>query len=83
MPPWFIALVFTLLGIVAAWAIRNSLSSGIAGNGLYRFDVNTNPLGFAAIIAGKAFVIVFAIVEILHALGLTGDPRLMPRALFG
>jgi hypothetical protein len=83
MPPWFIALIFTLLGIIAAGAIRNSLSSGIAGNGLYRFDVNTNPLGFAAIIAGKAFVMVFAIAEILHAFGVTGDPGLMLRALFG
>lgn len=83
MPPWFIALVFTLLGIIAAWAIRNSLSSGMAGNGLYRFDVNINPLGFSAVIAGKALVIVLAIAEILHALGLTGDPMLVLRAVFG
>jgi hypothetical protein len=84
MPQWFIATVFALLGICAAWGIYRSLSSGVAYDEIYRFEIDSNPLGFATVIAGRILlVIAFAIAVILHALGFIGDPISMLRGIFG
>jgi hypothetical protein len=66
--------IFASMAVIAAWSILNDLSTGVARDELYRFSLDTNPLGFVAIIGGKMFVIVFAIAMILHAFGLAGDP---------
>jgi hypothetical protein len=79
----WMAAIFGALGAVAAWAIRHDLRAGVSGDGLYRFDRDTHPLGFAAIIAGKAFVVAFGMAEILFAAGLGDDPMLLLRRLFG
>ncbi|MCA0045455.1 hypothetical protein LB577_00570 [Mesorhizobium sp. B283B1A] len=83
MPQWFIATVFGLLALAAVWGIYRSLSSGVANDGIYRFDVDKNPLGFALVIASRTLIIAFAVAVILHALGLIGDPVSMLRSLFG
>jgi hypothetical protein len=77
----FIARVFTSLGVIAPGRSGVRHPSGMAGTGLYRFDVNTSPLGSAAILAGKAFVIVFAIAEIPHARDLAGSRADAARAV--
>jgi hypothetical protein len=51
--------------------------------GLYHFRRDESPLGFAAVMAGKLFVLGFGIAEILRALKLCGDPMAPLRALFG
>jgi hypothetical protein len=78
-----IAVIFGLLAAAAAYGIRQALVTGVAGDGLYNFDRDESPLGFAAVMAGKFFVLGFGIAEILHALGLCGDPMVPLRALFG
>jgi hypothetical protein len=83
MSPTGIAIVFGLLAAAAAYGIRRALITGVAGDGLYRFQRDESPLGFAAVMAGKLFVLGFGIAEILHALNLCGDPMVPLRALFG
>jgi hypothetical protein len=83
MPPWGMAAIFGGLAAVAAWAIWRDLKVGIAGDGLYRFREDANPLGFAAIIGGKLFVLAFGVAQILYAAGLGDDPMLLLRKLFG
>jgi hypothetical protein len=83
MSPTGIAIVFGLLAAAAAYGIRQALITGVAGDGLYRFQRDESPLGFAAVMAGKLFVLGFGIAEILHALNLCGDPMVPLRALFG
>jgi hypothetical protein len=82
MPPWFMAILFGGLGLVAAWAIRRDLASGVARDSLYRFSADKNPLGFGALLAGKALVVILGAWEMAHALGLAGDPlRVLKSAL--
>jgi hypothetical protein len=81
MSPAWIAVIFTFLAACAAWGIRSAFRTGVAGDGLYRFDRDESPIGFAVLIAGKLLVIGFAAAEILHALKLCGDPVVMLRAL--
>ena len=50
---------------------------------IYAFREDENPAGFMAVTAGKMFVLVFGIAEVLHAFGLCGDPMAPLRALFG
>jgi hypothetical protein len=83
MSPTGIAIVFGLLAAAAAYGIRRALITGVAGDGLYRFQRDESPLGFAAVMAGKLFVLGFGIAEILHALNLCGDLMVPLRALFG
>ena len=42
-----------------------------------------NPLGFAAIIGGKLFVLAFGVAQILYVAGLGDDPMLLLRKLLG
>jgi hypothetical protein len=83
MPVWGMAAIFGILGAIAAWTIRRDLAIGVTGDGLYTFRQDTSPVGFAAVIAGKAFVVAFAIAEILYAAGLGDDPMVLLRRLFG
>jgi hypothetical protein len=83
MSPTGIAVIFGLLAGAAAYGIRQALVTGVAGDGLYNFDRDESPLGFAAVMLGKMFVLGFGIAEILHALNLCGDPMVPLRALFG
>jgi hypothetical protein len=83
MPPAVMAIVFGLLAAAAAFGIRQGLVKGVAGDGLYHFRRDESPLGFAAVMAGKLFVLGFGIAEILHALKLRGDPMAPLRVLFG
>jgi len=83
MPQWFTATVFGLLALAAVWGIYRSLSTGVAYDGIYRFEIDSNPLGFAFAIASRVLIIAFAIAMILHALGLIGDSVAILRSMFG
>ena len=83
MPPWGMAVIFGGLGAVAAWAIYCDLRAGVSGDSLYRFREDTNPVGFAAIIGGKLFVLAFGVAQILYATGLGDDPMVLLRKIFG
>jgi len=78
-----LVVVFGLLAVIAGFAIRRDLKTGISGDGLYRFRADSNPLGFGAIIAGKGFVLCLGAAEILHVLGLGEDPMALLRRIFG
>jgi hypothetical protein len=83
MPVWGMAALLGLLGAVAGWAIWRDLKAGISGDDLYRFREDSNPLGFAAMIAGKLFVLAFGVAQILYAAGWGDDPMLLLRKIFG
>ncbi|TPJ74904.1 hypothetical protein [Mesorhizobium sp. B2-7-1] len=83
MPQWFTATVFGLLALAAVWGIYRSVSSGVAYDDIYRFEIGSNPLGFAFAIASRILIVAFAIAMILHALGFIGDPVSMLRSAFG
>jgi hypothetical protein len=77
------AIIFGILGAAAAYGLWRGHKTGVAGDGLYSFDQDENPIGYAAVMAGKLFVLGFGIAEILHALNLCGDPMAPLRAIFG
>ncbi|MFL1874995.1 hypothetical protein ACIKT0_07225 [Hansschlegelia beijingensis] len=81
MSAWMPAVIFGALGVVAALAIRRDLRTGVSGDGLYRFGLDEHPLGYAVLIAGKAFVAAYGLAAVLHALGLVGDPHAAVRDL--
>jgi uncharacterized membrane protein YfcA len=83
MSPAFMAALFGLLAVVAAWSILRDLLAGVAQDELYKFRVSENPAGFLAIIGGKVFVVGFGIAMILYACGLIGDPMKALRTLLG
>lgn len=83
MSPAFMAALFGLLAAIAAWSIMRDLAAGVARDELYSFAVSRNPIGFLAVIGGKAFVVGFGIAMILYACGLVGDPMKPLRTLFG
>lgn len=74
MPPAFNAAIFGILGLIAAWAIRNNIRSGTASSHGWTCTIDDNPFGFCLIVSMKAVFAGFAIAEILHAFGLVGDP---------
>lgn len=80
MPPLVMALIFGGLALLAGWSIRHDFVTGVASDDLYRFGSDDNPLGFAAIVAGKVFIIGFGAAEVLFACGLIGDPVLALRS---
>jgi hypothetical protein len=83
MPPWGMAVIFGGLAAVAAWAIWRDFKTGVSGDSLYRFREDTNPVGFAAVICGKLFVLAFGVAQILYAAGLGDDPMVLLRKIFG
>ncbi|RAZ90450.1 hypothetical protein DPM33_13080 [Mesorhizobium hawassense] len=83
MPQWFTATVFGLLALAGVWGICRSLSSGVAYDDIYRFEIDSNPLGFAFTIASRVLIVAFAIAMVLHALGFIDDPMSMLRSMFG
>ncbi|MEO8894494.1 MAG: hypothetical protein ABI450_01285 [Rhizomicrobium sp.] len=76
-------MIFGGLAAVAAWAIQRDLRIGVARDSIYTFRADENPIGFAAAIAGKAFVVAFGVAQILYALGLGDDPMALLRKIFG
>jgi hypothetical protein len=74
MSPAFNATIFGILGLIAAWAIRNNIRSGTASSRGWTCTIDDNPIGFCLIISMKAVFVGLAIAEILHAFGLVDDP---------
>ena len=74
MPPAFNATIFGILGLIAAWAIRNNIRSGTASSRGWTCTIDDNPIGFCLIVSMKAVFVGLAIAEILHAFGLVDDP---------
>jgi hypothetical protein len=58
------------------------LATGESEGEVYRYRIDTNPIGFILIVGGKVFGIVFFIAIILHAFGLVGDPIKPLRPIF-
>ena len=83
MPPFVMALVFAPVGACALYALRQDLVAGFACHRNHRFTRQDSPLGYWLILAGKAWILVFCMAEILHAMNLCGDPVAWLRPLFG
>lgn len=82
MPPIVMVLVFGALALVAIWAIRRDLRSGISGDSIYRFRADTNAFWFGFMIAAKMAAVLLCVAIILEALGFP-DPMSMIRAMIG
>jgi hypothetical protein len=76
MPPYFVALVFSGLAVIAAWGIRKACITGEIGGSMYHYNIDANPIGFAMAIVLRVGIVVFAGAEIACACGLIGDPIL-------
>ena len=74
MPAPFIAAVFAILGLLAAWSIRRDIIRGTASSQGWTCTLDDNPVGFALIVASKGLMLGFAVAVVLHAFGLVGDP---------
>jgi hypothetical protein len=83
MSPVGMAVIFGGLAAIAAWRIHVDLKIGIARDSIYTFRADDNPIGFGAVIAGKALVVAFGVAEILYALGLGDDPMTLLRKFLG
>ena len=73
MPVGYIALIFGIFGLIAAYTIQNDIKRGVTWD-QWTFALDQNPIMFSVAILGKASIVVLAIAEILHAFGLVGDP---------
>ena len=74
MPPLLVATIFGILGLIALRAIRNNIRSGTATSRGWPCTIYANPIRFCMIVCTRAAFIGPAFAEILHALGLVGDP---------
>ncbi|HYJ35088.1 MAG TPA: hypothetical protein VEV64_02950 [Rhizomicrobium sp.] len=83
MSPIGMAFIFGLLAVAAAYGLWRSFATGVTSDELHTFREDENPAGFMAVTAGKMFVLVFGVAEVLHAFGLCGDPMAPLRAIFG
>jgi hypothetical protein len=80
MPVGYIALIFGIFGLVAAYTIQNDIKRGVTWD-QRTFALDQNPIMFSVAILGKASIVALAIAEILHAFGLVGDPIAALRAI--
>jgi hypothetical protein len=80
MPVGYIALIFGIFGLIAAYTIQNDIKRGVTWD-QWTFALDQNPIMFSVAILGKASIVVLAIAEILHAFGLVGDPIAALRAI--
>ena len=83
MSPAGMAVIFGILAAAAGYGLWRDMKSGVARDEIYSFERDKSPVGFMATMAGKLFVVVFGLAEILHAMNLCGDPMVPLRALFG
>jgi hypothetical protein len=83
MPPWIMALIFGSLALFAGWALVRDIRSGQSGDDIWRFNVDSNPAGYALLLAGKVFVLAYGIATVTWALGLNDNPFLMLKAALG
>lgn len=83
MSPAVNGLIFAAIGACAAYGLRKDVRAGVAQDRIYSFGREKNPLGFAAILAGKVIVLALCLAEVLHAMNLCGDPMTWPNRLFG
>ena len=82
MPPIVMVLVFGALALVAIWAIRRDLRTGISGDSIYRFRADTNPFWFTFMIAAKLAAVLLCAAIILEALGFSA-PMSMIKGIVG
>jgi hypothetical protein len=83
MPPWFMALIFGPLALVAGWALVRDIQSGRSGDDIWRFNADTNPAGYASLLAGKVFVLAYGIATVTWAMGFNDNPFLLLKATLG
>jgi hypothetical protein len=62
---------------------QTRLGEGRSTGRVYTFSADINPIGFTVLICGKGLVLVFAVLEVLHALGVVEDPVKPIQAAFG
>lgn len=74
MPRYATVLIFGALAVVAAWRIQRDLLTGVSGDGRARYALGQNPFGYLLMIVSKVLVLVLCAAEVLHALGMVGDP---------
>lgn len=57
MSPWLIALILGLLAIAAVFGIYLASATGVGNDGIWKFELDENPLGFFVVLGGKVFVL--------------------------
>jgi hypothetical protein len=82
MPPGVMVLVFGALAVVAIWAIRRDLRTGVSGDSIYRVRADTNPFWFAFMIVPKISGVLLCAAIILDALDYP-TPRSMIKGVVG
>jgi hypothetical protein len=73
MQPGYIALIFWVLAGLAIGSIIGGLRTGSI-TGPYTYTRDDNPMAFYLAILARVGIVLLAIAETLHALGLVGDP---------
>jgi hypothetical protein len=71
-----------LVVVIACIIVRDIVTgvSGVGGVTNVRFATDDNPIGYAALIAGKACALIFFAAALLHLLGLAADPSLATKS---
>lgn len=70
----FIAFVYGVIALAGLYGIARDIGTGMTGRGNWILTLEDNPVGFCLAVCGKAAVVAFTVVEIMHAYGLSADP---------
>jgi hypothetical protein len=74
MSPTFIAFVYGAVALAGAYGIARDIRAGDTGRGAWIISLDDNPVGFCLSVCGKAAIVAFAVVGIMHVFGLSDDP---------
>jgi hypothetical protein len=72
MAPGYSAITFGILALAASRAFGRTLVQ--ASSRGWTCTIDDNPMGLCLIVCGKAVCLGFSIANVLHTLGLAGDP---------
>jgi hypothetical protein len=79
MSPTLNVVIFGILGFGLLWSIVNDLRTGKSTTRRMTFNIRKNPAGFYFVVFCKSVFVCLAIVGILNALGLIGNPVIWMR----
>ena len=74
MPPAVIGTVFAFFGLLALWALHRASRTGEISSEARRYRLDVNPIGFSLTFLADIGVVALCGAEVLHAMGLSGDP---------